>query len=167
MYFLISWRSRNNLIIITVSCQYIVLIEDLLRWTFSFRDQLNSQNPLKFVIIRRILMKPQYMSFEYVLYIYIYMCYLFCCRRVWWLLHHQQFVTAVVVCSLTCEVSKRDQTRNGSQTGGHAQRRRSSPKNSTTCHSRSCQTCRSSASHSELVSKYPPYHSLRNGRIQK
>lgn len=37
-------------------------------------QQLNSQNPRKFVIIQLILMKPQYMSFEYVC---IYTC-VFC-----------------------------------------------------------------------------------------
>lgn len=95
------------------------------------------------------------------------MCFWFCCRRVGWVLHHQQSITTVIVCSLTCEVGQRDQTRYGSQTGGHAQRRRSSTENSTTCYSRSCQTCRSSASHPELVPQHPAYHSLWNGGIQK
>lgn len=131
----------------------------------NFRDQLNSQNPWKLHVIHRILMKPQFMSFEYVLY--IHMCFWFCCRRVWWVLHHQQSITTVVVCSVTCEVGQRNQTRYGGQTGGHAQRRRSSTENSTTCYSRSCQTCRSSASHPELVPEHPADNSLWNGGIQK
>lgn len=131
----------------------------------NFRDQLNSQNPWKLHVIYRIFMKPQFMSFEYVLY--IHMSFLFCCRWVGWVLHHQQSITTVVVCSLTCKVGQRNQTRYGGQTGGHAQRRRSSTENSTTCYSRSCQTCRSSASHPELVPEHPAYNSLWNGGIQK